>query len=401
VINSNGFHNILFVLYGDFRTNSAVHAHSLTRELAVLGFDCAIAVPHGTETAMQFPSACFTPVLFEELLSGRFRFKDGRGPDIVHAWTPRESVRTFCNAIRVHYNFRQFIHMEDNEWHLLARLNARKWNEIEKMTVEQLDGFVPSSLFHPVRGAAFMKDSQGVTMIMDRLSEIVPSPVPTCVLWPSAQKELFFERPLPKLDGRELGIPEGNTVIVYSGNVHPANASEMRSLYLAVAILNREGFPVTLVRTGEDYCPYRGPDDHWARENAIELGLVPRAFIPSIMALADLFVQPGKPDVFNDYRFPCKLPEFLSIGRPVILPASNVALHMKHGVHAWILDDANGINIAMAVRRIMGDSDLYRTLAAGALQFFREQLDWEVTARKLVDFYAQTGEPVGMVQAAG
>jgi glycosyltransferase involved in cell wall biosynthesis len=396
-----GSGNILFALYGDFLSNSAIHVHSLARELKALGYQCAVAVPHGKETAKHFSSPGFEPVLFEEVESGRFRFPDGRGPEVVHAWTPREAVRTFCERLSSRYSFKQFVHMEDNEWHLLARLTGRPWNEIQKLTLDQLDSFVPPSLSHPMRGADFMKKSAGVTLIMDRLGEIIPPHVPSQVLWPAAQSELFFPRPLPKLNGRAFGIPEGNAVIVYCGNVHPANSSEVRSLYLAIAILNREGFPATLVRTGEDYCDFLGPDPQWAKVNSVELGRLPRSFVPAVMALADIFVQPGKPDAFNDFRFPSKLPEFLSIGRPVIVPASNIGLHMQHGVDGWVLPEANGIEIAGAIRKIMGDPRLYQTLAAGALAFFQQRLDWSVGARKLAEFYSQPAAELTRVQAAG
>jgi hypothetical protein len=58
-----------------------------------------------------------------------------------------------------------------------------------------------------------------------------------------------------------------------------------------------------------------------------------------LLALADLLVQPGKPDAFNDYRFPSKLPEFLSVGRPVILPDTNIAKHMVHRRHGFVVPD--------------------------------------------------------------
>lgn len=355
-----------------------------------MGLHCAVAVPHGKETVEHFQSFQFEPVLFEEVEKGRFRFPDGRGPDIVHAWTPREKVRRFCHRVAARYRFRQFVHMEDNEWHVLARLTGTSLDRIKRLSPDDLDAFVPESLSHPERGMDFMGESAGITLIIDKLREIVPADVPTHVFWPSAQPEIFFERPLPKVDGRELGVPEGHTVIVYPGNVHPANAREVRSLYVAVAILNREGFPVTLVRAGEDYATFLGHDDSWVRPYVIDLGLRSRHEVSSVMAAADLFVQPGRPDVFNDYRFPSKLPEFLSIGRPVILPASNVALAMEHGRHGWILQEANAVEIAGAVRKIMGDGELYRKLAAGALEFFHRRLNWTKTAKQLVEFYGES-----------
>ncbi len=161
----------------------------------------------------------------------------------------------------------------------------------------------------------------------------------------------------------------------------------MRSLYLAVAVLNREDFPATLVRAGTDYHPFLGPDERWGRRYSIELGPVSHTQIPELLALADVLVQPGKGDAFNDYRFPSKLPEFLSVGRPVILPNANIGRHMEHRVDGFVISDMNAIAIADAVREIMSDEALYRTLSSGALEFFRKWLSWAKSGRLLRDFY--------------
>ena len=55
------------------------------------------------------------------------------------------------------------------------------------------------------------------------------------------------------------------------------------------------------------------------------------AEIPGYLALADAFVQPGAPDDFNRYRLPSKLPEFLAMGRPVILPHCNIGNDLTDG----------------------------------------------------------------------
>jgi glycosyltransferase involved in cell wall biosynthesis len=166
-----------------------------------------------------------------------------------------------------------------------------------------------------------------------------------------------------------------------------ANAHEVRSLYLAVAILNREGFPATLVRAGRDFYPFLGPDETWGRQHSIELGMMPHSRVPSLLALADVLVQPGNSDAFNDYRFPSKLPEFLSVGRPVILPNANIGRYMTPGVHGYILEKSNAVVIADAVREIVSDRELYRRLSEGALEFFRTQLSWSNSATKLNEFY--------------
>ena len=81
----------------------------------------------------------------------------------------------------------------------------------------------------------------------------------------------------------------------------------------------------------------------------IELGWVARRHIPELLAAADVLVQPGRPDDFNDYRFPSKVPEFLASGRPVVLPRTNIGLHLRDRREALLLDLGSAAEIAEAV----------------------------------------------------
>jgi glycosyltransferase involved in cell wall biosynthesis len=379
--------NILFVLYHDFTANSAGHVRCLANELTQLGNDCCVAIPDGTSSPRPAGRARFRAVHYSDVLRPDFRFPDGRGPDIIHAWTPREIVRQFCDRVRQLYPCRLYVHMEDNEWHILEGVLQQPFEELALLDIEELDKKVPIFLSHPQRGRRFLEEADGVTVIIDRIRELLPRVNDVLELWPSADEELFRPQPRGELERRALGIPQNSTVLVYTGNVHAANAHEVRSLYLAVAILNREGHPATLVRAGTDHYPFLGHDEAWGRRYSIELGAVSHTQIPGLLALADLLVQPGKPDAFNDYRFPSKLPEFLSVGRPVILPDTNIAKHMVHRRHGFVVPDLNAIAIVDAVREIMSDEMLYRTLSSGAVGFFNQCLSWAKSGRLLQEFY--------------
>ena len=379
--------NILFALYHDFTANSAAHVRSLANELTLLGNECFVAVPNNKASINNLGPIRFRPIEFWEALQTGFSFSDGRGPDVIHAWTPRELVRRFCVTIRELYNSQLFVHMEDNEWHLLSCAFGQPFEQVAMLDPAELDKRVPDTLAHPHRAREFLESADGVTVIIDRLCELLPPVKATLELWPSADEQLFKSSPKQQIDRNALGIPKNSTVVVYTGNVHAANAHEVRSLYLAIAMMNREGHPATLVRTGRDYYPFLGPDETWARQHALELGLVQYQEIPRLLALADVLVQPGKSDTFNDYRFPSKLPEFLSAGRPVILPNANIARHMQHGKHGFILSNSNAISIASAIREITSDRALSERLSGGAVEFFKERLSWSASARKLNEFY--------------
>jgi glycosyltransferase involved in cell wall biosynthesis len=170
--------------------------------------------------------------------------------------------------------------------------------------------------------------------------------------------------------------------------VHAANAREVRSLYLAVAMLNREGHPTLLIRTGQDFYNFLGADNKWAKKYIIELGYVENhAAISDILALADILIQPGKEDVFNDYRLPSKLPEFLAMGKPVVLPETNIGHFIKNMEQAIILPNVDAINIVENVKSLMADKTLRDRLEAGSVAFADTYLDWSINTNKLRHFY--------------
>lgn len=69
-------------------------------------------------------------------------------------------------------------------------------------------------------------------------------------------------------------------MICYTGSVHKANAEEVRSLYLAIALLNQQGYNTFLVRTGYDGCEFLREDELWIKKYSVELGHIDYKEIP-------------------------------------------------------------------------------------------------------------------------
>ena len=382
--------NVLFALYGDFTSNSATHVAQLADELIALGCDCTVAVPAHPESIVHLGKTRFRDRLFSAALADGGGFRDGRGPDVVHGWTPREPVREFCTALRArHPEARLVLHLEDHELHLLETKVGHTLDELLALPAPELDRIAPPELTHPRRGPRFLQEADLVTVLVDRLRELVPAEVPCQVLWPAADARFFHPRPLDRAFRRSLGLAPDATVLAYNGNVHESNAAEVRSLYVATALLNRSGQPTQLLRTGRDFTPFLGADDSWARPFTIHLGHFSNYQQPVLLAMADYLVQPGRPGRFNDYRFPSKLPEFFALGRPVILPRTNLGLVTRHLEDAYVLDRADGESIAAAVRHLRADPALAAHLAEGALAFAARHFRWPDTAQRLLTVYRE------------
>jgi glycosyltransferase involved in cell wall biosynthesis len=378
--------NILFVLYHDFSANSAVHVHNFANQLAALGHSTAVTIPEGRDSGGGLGEQNYSVHRFPQVDGDWTRlFPDGRSPDVVHAWTPRENVRLFCEKLAGFCTFSLIVHLEDNE-ELILEVNLG--TSFEKLARSRSIE-IPGNLSHPRNYRAFIASAAGVTLIMDRLDRFVPPNMPKLVLWPGADDQLFFPRPRHPDLLAELGLSDETVILCYTGNVHSANARDVRSLYLAAAILDREGIPARLVRTGRDFTPFLGPDEEWAHKTSIELGYVDYREIPAILSLAEVLVQPGADNAFNEFRLPGKLPEFFAMGRPVIIPHSNVGRFVRDGEEALVLPKVDALGIVAAIRHLRANKPLADRLAAGATGFCKKHFNWKNNAGALANFYAE------------
>lgn len=379
--------NVLFLLPGSFASNSALHVAALANELCLASHACAVAVPHDLETLAHHATPLFRGLLHREAETGVI-FADGRGPQVIHVWTTRENVRALAEKLRARHGARVVVHLEDNEQEILALALDRPVAELEKLPAAELARLVPADLTHPLLGREFLAKADAVTVIIDKLRDLVPAGRPCHTVWPAADARWFHPQPLPDDFRRPLATTPGETVLFYHGNVHAANAAEVRELYLAVLQLNQAGTPVKLIRTGLDQVDFLGPLTAEIAPHVLSLGqILHHHHLPPLMALADIFVQPGRADAFNDYRFPSKLPEFFAIGRPVVLPRTNLGTSARHGLDAYVLERADAAGIAAAVAELRRDRALYDRLSSGALAFAATHFSWRRSAEALAKFY--------------
>lgn len=379
---------VLFVLYGDFTSNSAVHVVALANHLIELGHECIVAVPEQAETVSYHRGARFKAVSFSTVPRHAAIFENAQPPNIIHAWTTRENVRQFCLPLREATGATLVVHLEDHELRILELNTGRSLADLVHLRDEVLNSLVPATLSHPRHGPEFLAAADGVTIITEKLREFVPPGKPVQRFWPAAASDVFFPRPVPQLLRATLGWGSNHIVLFYHGNVHAANQREMRELYLAVAKLNAAGQPTTLLRSGRDFCDFLGDDAAACRSCVLSLGQIEQHHhLAPLMALADFFVQPGEADAFNDYRFPSKLPEFFALGRPVILPLTNLGREVRHGDDAYVLPRADAAGIARAVQELWTNPALRERLGAGAVAFAERNFSWRRSAADLLVFY--------------
>jgi len=349
--------NVLLISPTDFTGNTALHVHAIASELARKGFSPAIAVPANVATVDDVGRPPFPVLSFGEATKSLV-FDDRRGPDLLHAFTPRREVRRITLALATRYQCPYVVHLEDNE-----------------DAIGRAGGY---------EGEAFLNGALGVSAVIARLLEFAPPDVPSVVVWPGFDEAVLAPRRGRGAVRAELGL-EGTLTLVYNGNVHDANFEEVRNLYLTVEQLRRRGHAVVLVRTGWNFVPR----SHLPRlgDGLVELGWVSRRRVPDLLAAADILVQPGRPGAFNDYRFPSKLPEFLASGRPVVLPRTNIGLRLRDGAEALMLDSGTPDEIAERVARLAQDPLLRADIGHRGRRFALEALRWSNSVDRVVALY--------------
>lgn len=376
--------NILFVLYGDMCTNTAGPILLFARELQKLGHECVIAIPSGQESSDE----SIKSLLYKDILQREGRiFSNNAHADVVHACTPRIGVVEFLIPLLSRWPTALIIYLEDNEDWI-----ARKYLGIEeietKLTSAQLNEVLPKMLSNPNEYPYVIALANLVILIQGNLSIEVPRFKPTRVIPWGVDQSIFHPDVTPSFKRVELlRYKKTHKLIVYHGGLNGFTYTPILDLCHAIEIINNSGTPCKLIRTGNN------PINFWdqlppnAKEYILEIGVVDREELPEILALADLYVQPGRIDPFEELRLPSKLLEFFSMGKPVIMPNVGIANILEDQVHAVLLKHGDPFEIAEACLSVFKNEAYSRALGANARIFAQKYFNLAAQTIKLEGAY--------------
>lgn len=379
--------NVLLVCHNDLGCNSGIHISNLAfwMKQCASDLDVAVAIPTGGDTNKP-ENHDYDCISYNAAF--KYRFRNGLGADLVHSWTPRQRVSKVTRLLSGFHASPYIVHLEDNEHALTAAFLGMDIAEfLQLYKTEKLNAPIDQSLAEPSDMNDFLNGAAGVTVLTEKLFEFKPANVPGLEFWPAAEDSLFYPQAGKEKLRSQLGIPSTKKIIVYHGNVHPANAEEVASLYLAVAALNRRKIETVLLRLGKDHAPFLPEGLSQEIFPVISVPFQSRETLPSYLALANAFVQPGRTNAFNAYRFPSKLPEFFALGRPVILPATNIGLYVKDDEEGLLLRRGDALEITEKLSAVFSDQALTDKLSKGARAFYERSFSWELSASKLLSFY--------------
>jgi glycosyltransferase involved in cell wall biosynthesis len=387
--------NILFILYGDFTTNTAGPISLFASELKSLGHQCVIAVPSGIETVNTHAIPAFRPMLYEQVidLEGKI-FENGACADVIHTCTLRIGVINFLKNFLSRWPTPLVVYLEDNETWIAQHYLGLDDQDFKKLSEAEMSTLLPDALSNPYEYPYALALADLVILIQEKLSSEVPLFVPKKVIPWGVDQNFFQPEVAPSVKWKQQLLLDGKEkIIVYHGGLNGFTRQSMFDLCQAVEIINASGVDCKLIRTGVN------PINFWdelslnARQYILEIGVVDRNELPSLLALADLYVQPGRINPFEDLRLPSKVPEFLAMGRPVILPNVNIANLFDHGKNAILLSTGEPKEIANACLAILGDEELFTLLSKGAREFAQNNFEITAQTKKLEIAYQ---EAIGM-----
>src|SRR5206468_949438 len=83
-------------------------------------------------------------------LSRKIVFPNGKGPDVIHAWTARERVRRVAEqTLNNHPQAVLIVHLEDNEKSVLRAATPRPVKDLLALTKTEFDRTVSPDVWHP------------------------------------------------------------------------------------------------------------------------------------------------------------------------------------------------------------------------------------------------------------
>jgi glycosyltransferase involved in cell wall biosynthesis len=137
-----------------------------------------------------------------------------------------------------------------------------------------------------------------------------------------------------------------------------------------------------------------------ARERGVSarvklLGRVPPSDIPSWLSKCDVGILPMRRDVFLEFAFPNKLPEFIIMGKPVLMSRLKTIRHYFSDRALAYFEPNDPADLARQMVCLYQDRDLRARLATKAKQEYAP-LRWDIMKQRYLRLIEQASTPGGL-----
>jgi glycosyltransferase involved in cell wall biosynthesis len=363
--------NVVFVTPGYPGDAQYLQAHLLARRMERNGVDCCIVSALKYNFTMKETG--------DELQS--WSFPDGRGPDIVHAWTMLAPVRKACERL-----------LEQHACFLVLHLEADDFENIDQNNVAETAPKLSSNTHVQNEIQTFMTKAYCLTTSDVSLHKSLINGIPVLHFAPIVNEHLHYPHPINASLREKLNIPTDHLVVSCAMDVYAWNSGGVASLYKAIDTLNKRGIATTLLHAGIDFINMElaGSSRGYIRR----LGRQSDRRMAEIFAAADVIIWPGTNKLNDDASIMPEIPSCFAHGRPVVLGHSGLERSLRHGEDAFVLKTIDAEEIVRAITDIQGHGKLAELLSKQAIRFYRNVLYEPLLPNALLMFYRQCIEGV-------
>jgi glycosyltransferase involved in cell wall biosynthesis len=306
---------------------------------------------------------------------GRIRHLHSANCDLIHCFDHRPAVSipglwaTRRQKIPVIFDWADL-------WGDQGIAAERRW--LARISLGSVDDFLEKSVRSNVDGLTVIN-----TALLDRAKKMFSSPVH--LLPVGASSDLI--KPLSKSETRRrFGLPLDAEIAVHTG-LAPYDISYLAEAFVQVA---RKHPKALLVTTGRRFSAIeRILGDAGFSERLIWLGMLDREQMTGAMACADVLLLPYTNRPVNQFRYPNKLGDYLSAGRPIVTNRTGDLGELIMRERAGLAVEDTTEAFAAAVMQLLGDADLASEIGRRGRELAETKLDWRFLAGGLEGFYHQ------------
>jgi glycosyltransferase involved in cell wall biosynthesis len=296
--------------------------------------------------------------------------------DLVHAFDCRPAVILPALAVQRRTGAALFIDWAD-WWGRGGRIQERS-------------GWLVRTAFGPVETwfeEAFRGRALGTTVASAALARRSESLgiEPEQILMLSNGCDSTMITPIARREARaNLGIRGTEPLLAYLGT---ATAGEMALACDTLRLLRAGGSGACLVFLGEPNVPV--PPELLANGAVRLTGFIPFAQLRMWLGAADLCLIPMPDTLGNRGRWPGKINDYLSAGRPVLMTAVGDAAALVKRTGAGWTAPPQAEAMAAAAERALSDEPALRRAGGAARALAERELSWDRLAGSLDAFYAE------------
>jgi glycosyltransferase involved in cell wall biosynthesis len=197
-----------------------------------------------------------------------------------------------------------------------------------------------------------------------------------------------------------LTIPANKFVMMYHGTLTPIYGLDIAIEAFAMAHQEMPNAEIWILGSGTEAGALAGLAEQRGLTSKVKMiGQVPPADIPGWLNNADVGILPIRQDVFLDFAFPNKLPEFVIAGKAVIISRLKGIRHYFSEEALAFFEPNDPADLAKQMVRVYRDRQLRARLVVNARQEYGP-IRWDLMKQRYLSLVDALVDPVARTAAS-